>query len=240
MSDQIVKYEVDSSALEKVLINGDLSQLTPQERVNFYMKTCETLGLNPLTKPFDYIRLNNKLVLYPKRDCTDQLRNIHKISITKLDRDKMDDVYVVTAYGCNQEGREDSSTGVVSIAGLRGDALANAMMKAETKAKRRLTLSLSGLGFTDESEIETIKGAEPVTVSDDGEIIDGEVEHDLEWAQNYTTKKGTRLGDLNLDQLIELEQYTMKGDLFEAYKLVRNNAEAIENMKDTSIDDVKG
>src|SRR5258708_36365663 len=32
-------------------------------------------------------------------------------------------------------------------------------MKAETKAKRRVTLSISGLGSTDESEIDTIAGA---------------------------------------------------------------------------------
>ena len=42
--------------------------------------------------------------------------------------------------------------GVVSIAGLKGEALANAMMKAETKAKRRATLSICGLGWMDEVE----------------------------------------------------------------------------------------
>ena len=44
----------------------------------------------------------------------------------------------------------------MNIAKLTGDALANALMKAETKAKRRATLSLCGLGFLDETEIETI------------------------------------------------------------------------------------
>jgi len=40
-----------------------------------------------------------------------------------------------------------------------GEALANALMKASTKAKRRLTLSLCGLGFLDETEVGTIPGA---------------------------------------------------------------------------------
>jgi hypothetical protein len=43
-------------------------------------------------------------------------------------------------------------------------------MKAETKAKRRVTLSISGLGFLDESEIETIKDAvkvEPLISEED-------------------------------------------------------------------------
>jgi predicted transglutaminase-like cysteine proteinase len=38
------------------------------------------------------------------------------------------------------------------------------MMKAETKAKRRATLDLLGLGILDESETETIPGATTVTV----------------------------------------------------------------------------
>jgi hypothetical protein len=40
----------------------------------------------------------------------------------------------------------------VAIGALKGDALANAPMKAETKSKRRVTLSLAGLGWLDETE----------------------------------------------------------------------------------------
>ena len=46
-------------------------------------------------------------------------------------------------------------------------------MKAETKAKRRVTLSISGLGWTDETEIESIPNAKKVEVNlETGEIID--------------------------------------------------------------------
>jgi len=45
---------------------------------------------------------------------------------------------------------------VVSIAGLRGEAASNAVMKAVTKAKRRVTLSICGLRFLDETEVEDI------------------------------------------------------------------------------------
>ena len=48
------------------------------------------------------------------------------------------------------------STGAVPIAGLKGEEFANALMKAETKAKRRATLSICGLGVLDETEVETI------------------------------------------------------------------------------------
>ena len=50
----------------------------------------------------------------------------------------------------------------MSIGGLKGDALANGLMKAETKAKRRVTLSLCGLGMLDDSEVETIPNAQRV------------------------------------------------------------------------------
>jgi hypothetical protein len=42
---------------------------------------------------------------------------------------------------------------------LGPDEKANAIMKAETKSKRRATLSICGLGFLDETEIETIRDA---------------------------------------------------------------------------------
>lgn len=156
-----------SNELQKInsaLIDGDLSKLSPQEKLNHYMSVCNSLGLNPLTKPFAYLQLNSKLVLYATRDCTDQLRASRKISMTITDRTVMDDIYVVTARAKTIDGLEDESTGAVNIAGLKGEQKANAFMKAETKAKRRLTLSICGLGFTDESEIESIPGAKIVDV----------------------------------------------------------------------------
>ncbi|EOV0478051.1 hypothetical protein ACOIM4_001927, partial [Campylobacter coli] len=45
-------------------------------------------------------------------------------------------------------------TGALNIKNLGGDNLANAIMKAITKAKRRVTLSICGLGMLDESELD--------------------------------------------------------------------------------------
>jgi hypothetical protein len=39
--------------LEQVLIRGDLSGLTSQQRADYYSAVCRALGLNPLTKPFE-------------------------------------------------------------------------------------------------------------------------------------------------------------------------------------------
>jgi len=146
----------DAEIIESVLIGGDLSRLTPPQRVSYYKAVCDSVGLNPLTKPFEYITLNGKLVLYAKRDATDQLRKTNGVSIQKIERERVDGIWTVTAYATDKTGRQDSSIGAVNVEGLKGDAMANAIMKAETKAKRRVTLSICGLGMLDETEIETI------------------------------------------------------------------------------------
>jgi hypothetical protein len=136
---------VPPAVLEQVLIGGDLSGLTSQQRADYYGAVCQALGLNPLTKPFEYLTLNGKLRLYALRDCADQLRRLHGISISITNRERLQDLYIVTARAKDRAGREDESTGAVALGTLKGDALANALMKAETKAKRRVTLSLAGL-----------------------------------------------------------------------------------------------
>jgi hypothetical protein len=141
-------------AVEAALIGGDLSKLTSEQRVVYYNRVCESVGLNPLTKPFEYITLNGKLTLYARRDCTDQLRKIHRVSVTIKSREKSDDVYIVTAVATMPDGRTDEAIGAVAMGAGKGEALANALMKAETKAKRRVTLSICGLGWLDETEIE--------------------------------------------------------------------------------------
>ena len=153
-----------AAMLERVVVGGDLSKLASGERLLYYRQVCESVGLNPLTRPFLYITLNGKLTLYASRDCTDQLRTLRHVSITKLERELTEGIYVVTAYAQNKDGRTDSSTGAVPIENLRGEARANAMMKAETKAKRRVTLSICGLGMLDETETDSIAGARPVAV----------------------------------------------------------------------------
>ena len=143
------------SKFEETLMQGDLKNLSPAERVSYYKNVCESLGLNPLTKPFEYITLNTKLTLYATRSCTDQLRSLNKVSVRITERQKADGLYIVTAQAFDASGRIDDSVGAVKIEGLAGEALANALMKAETKAKRRATLSFCGLGFLDESEVES-------------------------------------------------------------------------------------
>lgn len=142
--------------MERVLIAGDLKHLNAQELVDYNIAVCNSIGLNPLTRPLEYLILNGKKILYARKDCTEQLRKLHKVSIYKLEKNEIDGIAEVTAYAKLPDGREDIDFGATSIKGLSGDALVNAKLKAITKAKRRVTLSICGLGFLDETEIETI------------------------------------------------------------------------------------
>ncbi|MFZ0711381.1 MAG: hypothetical protein WAM53_15195 [Terrimicrobiaceae bacterium] len=159
MSEVATTSQSDVGVMESVLADGDLSRLSASQRVSYYFKVCESLGLNPYTRPFDYITLNGKKVLYAKRDCTDQLRNIRGITLTVTDKRLDDDLYVVTVRATDAKGRSDEDFGAVPMLNLKGEARANAMLKAITKAKRRVTLSICGMGMNDESEIETLPGA---------------------------------------------------------------------------------
>ena len=146
--------------MESVIIKGDLSKLSPEERSRYYLSVCESMGVNPLTRPFEYITLNGKLQLYAKRDAADQLRKINGVNIKIVDKRIEAGLFMVTVQAADKHGRIDEDMGVVAIPqGGAGEIRANAMLKAITKAKRRVTLSICGLGFLDETEIEDIPAA---------------------------------------------------------------------------------
>lgn len=147
-----------ADVMEAVIMTGDLGRLTPEQRVSYYMKTCESLGLNPYTRPFEYLTLNGKLVLYARRDATDQLRKLHSISLEIVQQTVSLGMLTVRVRATAKDGRIDEDVGVVELPDtLKGTFRANSMMRAITKAKRRVTLSISGLGFNDESEIDDIQ-----------------------------------------------------------------------------------
>lgn len=148
--------KLDAATVQEVLLSGNIARLSPEEKIAYYNRVCESLGLNPLTKPFEFLTLNGKQVFYALKSCTEQLRQIHGISLSIVSREVVEGCYVVTARAETRTGRTDESIGAVPIDGLKGEARSNAMMKGETKAKRRVTLSVCGLGMLDETEVESI------------------------------------------------------------------------------------
>lgn len=165
----IVAQDKNMSAVESALVNNDLSKLNTDQRLAYYNKVCESVGLNPLTQPFAYISLQGKLTLYARKDAADQMRKIHGVSVQIVSKEVVGDCFIVHVRGRDKSGKDDEATGIVAIKGLSGNDLANAMMKAETKAKRRVTLSICGLGILDESELESIP-KEAVQLADNPQI----------------------------------------------------------------------
>src|SRR5262245_53546093 len=116
-----------------VLLGGDLSKLTPAQKLAYYKSVCDSLGLNPLTRPFDYLRLSGKEVLYAKKDCAEQLRMKRSVSLGKPRGELLEGIYTVWVEATLPDGRTDSDMGAVDLGSAKGEARANLMMKAVTK-----------------------------------------------------------------------------------------------------------
>ena len=145
-----IKGAMDSESLDK---------LSQEKRSELLDALCDSLNLNRLTSPFRLIVFQGKTKIYATKDCTEQLRRIYGISAKCVRKETVDSVYEVEVEVSDIHGRTDFASGGVGISkSTSGDAMANARMKAETKAKRRATLSICGLGLLDESEIETLPG----------------------------------------------------------------------------------
>ena len=157
-----------ANAVSSLVMRGDLSGLGPEDRARYYVAVCEGLGLNPHSQPFAFLRLNGKEVLYATRGCTDQLARIHRVTRTIVDGPKLVDLggtklILCVAQASHPNGRVETSTATVPFV----DPV-NVLMKCETKAKRRVTLSLLGLGMLDEMELETI----PASAQEPGGGVD--------------------------------------------------------------------
>ena len=150
---------IDPTIIESIVTKGDLSGLNQVQKVQYYNYRCNQIGLDPSAKPFDLLNLSGKQVLYANAGATQQLCNIHKLSTQITNRERVDDIYIVSVRVTGADGRVSENQGAVSINGLKGDALANAVLKATTKAIRRSVLAHCGLGMLDETEVETIPNA---------------------------------------------------------------------------------
>ena len=150
----------NKNALARVILEGDLKKLTEEQKVQYYSSLCKALKLNPFTKPFEYMDLKGKHTLYATKGCADQLRKLHGVSVQITKTWDIKGVYFVQVKATDKDGRIDMATGFANVCNFGGESLGNAMLKAETKAKRRVTLSICGLGaFLDENEVDDTPGA---------------------------------------------------------------------------------
>ena len=57
---------VDQAIINNLVLEGDISKMKPEQKVSYITKLCDSLGLNPLTQPFQIIAFQGKQKLYGK------------------------------------------------------------------------------------------------------------------------------------------------------------------------------
>lgn len=182
-----IDNDAAASALEHVLATGDLAQLSAKQRIGYYLHICNRLGLASESRPFDWLTLDGRLVLYPNKSCAEQLRRQHQISVKLVRKDRVGDLFVVEVEGTRPNGQSDFASKYVPLRNARGEPLntrdlVNAYAKAETGAKRRLTLSMIGLGGV--PDLEDIEKVRYVVVDAHGNVIEKPTDEQRYLAEN--------------------------------------------------------
>jgi hypothetical protein len=115
------------------------------------------------------------------------------------------------------------------------------MMKCETKAKRRVTLSIVGLGWTDESEIETIPDAQVIdgpalpayVPAREQEVDDRDLVRSAEetiwknWVKILAEAQGLGLNPETVTLPIERDELKLRGTGLREY--IRKRQEQLDN-----------
>jgi hypothetical protein len=177
--------EQAEAALLHYLGTGDLSQLTGEQRKALYKRTCDSLGINSLTRPFEWVEFydpetkGKKLVLYPRAACADQLAYQHRIRVEVLEEKIVGTLFKVEMRGHLPNGRTETNVAYLDLTDrdgkpLRGQRLGNAYMKARTKAKRRLVFGM--VGMMAPPDVEDLQQVRVVTVDGSGNVIEAPTE----------------------------------------------------------------
>jgi hypothetical protein len=175
-SQALQKQPANTELLKKILFKGDLSGLTPEEQIAYYVQRCERVGLDPASKPFDFLETTDKkgqkkITLYPNKEAAAQLTVNRGISIERLEHSEENGVYTIVAHVRTEEGRTGINLSVAHVKGLMGQSYENAVKKAATQAIRRAILMTCGLGEVDESEVADIPNARPLPFPDQEAVM---------------------------------------------------------------------
>lgn len=136
----------------------DLESLNEAQRQDYIKSVCNHMGVPPELNlvMLTYLDENEgprRLVAYAKRGAAEIIRNNRGISITNLKQEKVGGSIVWTVTAQDNKNRQEMSSGSKWIDGLTGKDLDDAIMTAQTRACRRVTLQFVGAGVLDESEV---------------------------------------------------------------------------------------
>lgn len=129
------------------------------EQLNEYREAiAKVQGIDPLMLDFIWMDdaetgLKNR-VLYAKRGVAEILRQKLGIRTTSLVPYESSGWLMFTATGVDKDGRQEMAVGSAYLEGLKADKKAHAVMTAQTRAVRRLTMQFVTGGILDETEVQ--------------------------------------------------------------------------------------
>lgn len=137
----------------------DLDRLNNDELHQYYLDACAYHGVPPELNvlAFQYMDGGDgarRRVLYAKKGATDIIRERLGISVIQMEKEIFHGTLTYTCTGKNNVGRTEIAVGAAFIEGLSGRALEVAIMVAQTRATRRMTLQFAGAGLLDETELQ--------------------------------------------------------------------------------------
>ena len=162
--------EIDGGALLEELLaqahaNGqDTRALDKNQRRAVLVELARKLGLNPLSNAVMFLLTNGRETLYVTKQGTDQIAAREKLRRETIKGPEVVQIENRKVVFCQVRATHPDGRSEVSTATLALQDVVNDLMKCESKAKRRATLSVCGLGLLAEDEIEAIPGAQRADV----------------------------------------------------------------------------
>ena len=141
------RYSTDvMDGVTEAVLNGDLKNLPPAVKIEYYNAVCAAVGIDPMARPFEYIPVRGgKEKLYWTAVGAFTLGAQYGASIEDDGGYLEGDAYVVRAIARAPGGRMATNIGRLYVGQLKGQDLEDLKMKAVTKAQRRAFLTLCGV-----------------------------------------------------------------------------------------------
>jgi hypothetical protein len=165
-----------------ILARGNIASLSEEDRTRYILALCEALSLDPRFKPIDLIPgQGGALVPYLNRGATDSLarrEGIQRVTVVSpkvVDIDGVKCVLCIARATDTRTLRYEERTATMI---MRDHA--NAYMRCETKAIRRATIAVLGIGMLDESELDGIRGADAIADTARAQALQAHVEATVE------------------------------------------------------------
>ena len=153
------------------LLNGDLSDLSVEQRTDYYLERCRAIGLDPLSQPFLFMQTRakdgekSKTILYTTRSATDQIAKRDGLSGSIVSRDLANNLAIVVVRITAADGKRTIDN--IGAASFKFDSQAgDALKRSATQAYRRGIIQFAGVGAVSEEDIEDIAGAQKLGLMD--------------------------------------------------------------------------